>query len=264
MEFKFDARQQYQLDAIGSLVQLFHGQPKDAEVVLTTLRGGGQLNGFEDQTSLDLDLSQEVGAVGNNLVLDEATILQNLQAVQDKNGLQVLGALAGDALDFDIEMETGTGKTYVYLRTVFELAKAYNFTKFVILVPSVAIKEGVVTSLKLMHAHFRELYPGQPFDWTVYDGGSPESVQPFATSTSVQIMVMTIDSIRTKNRGESRLNIHKSRDKLNGLEPIDYLRATRPIVIMDEPQNMESSPLLPSSTVAALSRAPTRVKVSSN
>ena len=111
MEFKFDAKQQYQLDAIGSLVKLFDGQPRDAEAVLTTLRGEGQINGAQDQTSLDLDLSQEVGAVGNNLVLDEATILQNLQAVQDNNGLEVLGALAGDSLDFDIEMETGTGKT---------------------------------------------------------------------------------------------------------------------------------------------------------
>lgn len=237
MEFKFDAKQQYQLDAIGSLVQLFDGQPKDAEAVLTTLRGEGKLNGAQDQTSLDLDLSQEVGAVGNNLVLDEATILQNLQAVQDKNGLEVLGALAGDALDFDIEMETGTGKTYVYLRTIFELAKAYNFTKFVILVPGVAIKEGVTTSIKLMRQHFRDLYPAQPFDYSVYSGQSAEEVQGFATSTNVQIMVMTIDSIR--GNANSRI-IHQTRDKLNGLRPIDYLKATRPVVIMDEPQNMES------------------------
>lgn len=237
MEFKFDAKQKYQLDAIGSLVQLFDGQPKDAEAVLTTLRGEGKLNGAQDQSSLDLDLSQEVGAVGNNLVLDEATILQNLQAVQDKNGLEVLGALAGDALDFDIEMETGTGKTYVYLRTIFELAKAYNFTKFVILVPSVAIKEGVTTSIKLMHQHFRDLYPAQPFDYSVYSGQSAEEVQGFATSTNVQIMVMTIDSIR--GNANSRI-IHQTRDKLNGLRPIDYLKATRPVVIMDEPQNMES------------------------
>lgn len=237
MEFKFDAKQQYQLDAIGSLVQLFDGQPKDAEAVLTTLRGEGKLHGAQDQTSLDLDLTQEVGAVGNNLVLDEATILQNLQAVQDKNGLEVLGALAGDALDFDIEMETGTGKTYVYLRTIFELAKAYNFTKFVILVPSVAIKEGVTTSIKLMHQHFRDLYPAQPFDYSVYSGQSAEEVQGFATSTNVQIMVMTIDSIR--GNANSRI-IHQTRDKLNGLRPIDYLKATRPVVIMDEPQNMES------------------------
>lgn len=237
MEFKFDAKQQHQLDAIGSLVQLFDGQPKDAEAVLTTLRGEGKLNGAHDQTSLALELSQEVGAVGNNLVLDEVTILQNLQAVQDKNGLEVLGALAGDALDFDIEMETGTGKTYVYLRTIFELAKAYNFTKFVILVPSVAIKEGVTTSIKLMHQHFRDLYPAQPFDYSVYSGQSAEEVQGFATSTNVQIMVMTIDSIR--GNANSRI-IHQTRDKLNGLRPIDYLKATRPVVIMDEPQNMES------------------------
>lgn len=237
MEFKFDAKQQYQLDAIGSLVQLFDGQPKDAEAVLTTLRGEGKLNGAQDQSSLDLDLSQEIGAVGNNLVLDEATILQNLQAVQDKNGLEVLGALAGDALDFDIEMETGTGKTYVYLRTIFELAKTYNFTKFVILVPSVAIREGVTTSIKLMHQHFRDLYPSQPFDYSVYSGQSAEEVQGFATSTNVQIMVMTIDSIR--GNANSRI-IHQTRDKLNGLRPIDYLKATRPVVIMDEPQNMES------------------------
>ncbi|MBS4754131.1 DEAD/DEAH box helicase family protein [Nocardioides sp. zg-ZUI104] len=237
MEFKFDPKQQYQLDAIESLVKLFDGQPKDAEAVLTTLRGEGKLNGAQDQTSLDLDLSQEVGAVGNNLVLDEATILQNLQAVQDKNGLEVLDALAGDALDFDIEMETGTGKTYVYLRTIFELAKDYNFTKFVILVPSVAIKEGVTTSIKLMHQHFRDLYPAQPFDYSVYSGKSAEEVQGFATSTNVQIMVMTIDSIR--GDANSRI-IHQTRDQLNGLRPIDYLRATRPVVIMDEPQNMES------------------------
>ncbi|WP_440219900.1 DEAD/DEAH box helicase family protein [Dietzia sp. MNB45] len=237
MEFKFDAEQQYQLDAIGSIVQLFDGQPKDAEAVLTALRVEGKLNGAQDQTSLDLDLSQEVGAVGNNLVLDEATILQNLQTVQDKNGLEVLGALVGGVLDFDIEMETGTGKTYVYLRTIFELAKAYSFTKFVILVPSVAIKEGVTTSIELMRQHFRDLYPAQPFDYSVYSGQSAEEVQGFATSTNVQIMVMTIDSIR--GNANSRI-IHQTRDKLNGLRPIDYLKATRPIVIMDEPQNMES------------------------
>ena len=237
MGFKFDAKQQHQLDAIGSLVQLFDGQPKDAEAVLITLRREGKLDGAQDQTSLDLDLSQEVGAVGNDLVLSEETILQNLQTVQDKNGLEVLGALAGGALDFDIEMETGTGKTYVYLRTIFELAKTYNFTKFVVLVPSVAIKEGVTTSIKDMREHFRDLYPAQPFDYTVYSGKSAEEVQGFATSTNVQIMVMTIDSIR--GDANSRI-MHQTRDKLNGLRPIDYLKATRPVVIMDEPQNMES------------------------
>lgn len=236
--FKFDASQPYQLDAIASVVDLFDGQPKDAEKLVTTLRGAAVLPDA-DQTALDIDLTQEVGAVGNCLVLDRDLILANLQRVQDRNGLEVASALAGDALDFDIEMETGTGKTYVYLRTIFDLAVRYNFTKFVILVPSVAIREGVSTSIRLMREHFENLYKPQgiTFDASIYSGKSAEEVQSFATSTNVQILIMTIDSIR--GNANTRI-IHQTRDKLNGLKPIDYLKATHPVVIMDEPQNMES------------------------
>lgn len=244
--FQFDASQQYQLDAISSVVGLFDGQPKDADKLVTTLRGTAEFMD-DDQTMLDLDLAQEVGAITNNLVLDRDAVLANLQNVQDKNGLEVSDRLAGEALDFDIEMETGTGKTYVYLRTVFELADKYNFTKFVILVPSVAIREGVNTSIRLMRDHFRGLYPGYPFDSSVYSGKNAEEVQSFATSTNVQILIMTIDSIR----GDANTRIiHQTRDKLNGLRPIDYLKSTHPVVIMDEPQNMES--LLSQSAVGEL------------
>ncbi|PFG35497.1 type III restriction enzyme [Flavimobilis soli] len=238
--FKFDASQPYQLDAIKSVVDLFDGQPKDAEKLETTLRGQVAALNETENAALDLDLSQEVGAVGNRLVLDRDTVLANLQRVQDKNGLEVASKLFDDSgLDFDIEMETGTGKTYVYLRTIFELAAQYNFTKFVILVPSVAIREGVNTSIRLMRAHFEDLYKKRniTFDSSVYSGKTAEEVQSFATSTNVQIMVMTIDSIR--GNANTRI-IHQTRDKLNGLRPIDYLKATRPVVIMDEPQNMES------------------------
>ncbi|MGP5735935.1 restriction endonuclease [Candidatus Corynebacterium faecigallinarum] len=238
--FKFDASQPYQLDAINSVVDLFDGQPKDAEKLETTLRGQVAAVDETENAALDLDLSQEVGAVGNRLVLDRDTVLANLQRVQDKNGLEVASKLFDDsALDFDIEMETGTGKTYVYLRTIFELAERYNFTKFVILVPSVAIREGVNTSIRLMRSHFEELYKKRniTFDSSVYSGKTAEEVQSFATSTNVQIMVMTIDSIR--GNAATRI-IHQTRDKLNGLKPIDYLKATHPVVIMDEPQNMES------------------------
>lgn len=236
--FQFDASQPYQLDAIASVVDLFDGQPKDAEKLVTTLRGAAVLPD-SDQSVLDIDLTQEVGAVGNSLVLDRDLILANLQRVQDRNGLEVASALAGDALDFDIEMETGTGKTYVYLRTIFDLAVRYNFTKFVILVPSVAIREGVSTSIRLMREHFENLYKPQgiTFDASIYSGKSAEEVQSFATSTNVQILIMTIDSIR--GNANTRI-IHQTRDKLNGLRPIDYLKATHPVVIMDEPQNMES------------------------
>ncbi len=242
MEFKFDAHQQYQQDAIAAVVDLFDGQPVDARALEVMLIS--EQSGIGEQDVLEIAV--EVGAVGNSLLLDDEAILQNLQTVQNKNGLEIVDELAGGALDFDIEMETGTGKTYVYLRTIFELAKRYNFTKFVILVPSIAVKEGVVTSIRLMTKHFQELY-AEPFNVTVYSGSSAEEVQSFATSTSVQIMVVTIDSLR----GDKNTRvIHQTRDKLNGLRPIDFLKATHPVVIMDEPQNMES--LLSRSAVGEL------------
>lgn len=246
--FQFDASQQFQLDAINAVADLFDSQPNDVEYLITTLRGEAERAESGTAVALEMDLAQEVGAIGNNLVLDRELVLANLQAVQDRNGLEVSSKLFDEeALDFDVEMETGTGKTYVYLRTVFELAQRYRFTKFVILVPSVAIREGVLTSINLMREHFRSLYPALPFDASVYSGKSAEEVQSFATSTNVQILVMTIDSIR----GDANTRvIHQTRDKLNGLRPIDYLKATRPVVIMDEPQNMES--LLSQSAIGEL------------
>lgn len=233
-EFKFDGSQNFQLAAISSVVNLFEGQPKDAQAWKTTLSG---VVSDDEHALLDFARTFEVGAVGNNVLVDSELVLSNLQAVQDANGLEVAKNFASHSLEFDIEMETGTGKTYVYLRTIFELAQKYNFTKFVILVPSVAIREGVATSLRLMSDHFRSLYPATPFDWQIYSGKNAEEVQGFATSTSVQILIMTIDSIR----GDANNRVmHQTRDKLQGLRPVDYLRATRPIVIMDEPQNMES------------------------
>jgi len=270
--FKFDANQGFQLDAVQSVVDLFDGQPLDAAGLVSTLHGfkpapkqlalPGMAHPQSAQAMFegmeDADIAVEVGAIGNHLILDRDTILANLQRVQDRNGLEVSERLAGEiagqarndgnfTLDFDIEMETGTGKTYVYLRTIFELASKYNFTKFIILVPSVAIREGVRTSIDLMRSHFRELYPALPFDAMVYSGKNAEEVQSFATNTSVQILIMTIDSVR--GTANTRI-IHQTRDKLNGLKPIDYLRATHPVVIMDEPQNMES--LLSQSAVAEL------------
>ncbi|WP_034650142.1 DEAD/DEAH box helicase family protein [Corynebacterium vitaeruminis] len=238
MRFQFDPRQPYQTSAIEAVTDLFDGQPADADQLVT------KLEDYSPNPALDipglapdaLDLSVEIGAYGNNLVLDEETIAVNLLRVQDRNGLEVNDTLV-DGLQFDIEMETGTGKTYVYLRTAFELASKYRFNKFIILVPSVAIREGVKTSIHLMREHFRHLYPQLNMDVTVYSGDRAEEVRDFATATSLQFMVMTIDSI--KGDKNTRI-IHQTRDKLSGLRPLDFLQATRPIVIMDEPQNMES------------------------
>lgn len=243
--FKFDASQQYQLDAINAVVDLFDGQPSDSEKLVTTLRGKSQI--AEAIDSLDIDLNQDFGVIGNNLILSSDSILSNLKHVQDSLGLEVSSSFhEEEKLDFDIEMETGTGKTYVYLRTIFELAEKYNFTKFIIMVPSVAIREGVATSIRLMKKHFNEIYPSRPFDFDIYSGKNPEKVQSFATSTAVQILIMTMASVAEKTAteassdgSEARLIINQPRERLQWNKPIDFLRATNPVLIMDEPQNME-------------------------
>lgn len=249
MKFQFDPRQPYQTSAIEAVIDLFDGQPADADQLLTSLRylPSQQSLGLPDCGGQEaFDIFEEIGAYGNNLVLDENTIVKNLQRVQDRNGLEISEGLV-DGLQFDIEMETGTGKTYVYLRTAFELVTKYKFNKYIILVPSVAIREGVKTSIQLMREHFRHLYPQINMDYNVYSGDRAEDVRDFATATSLQFLVMTIDSIR----GDKNTRIiHQQRDKLSGLRPLDFLQATRPVVIMDEPQNMES--LLAQSAVADL------------
>ena len=140
MKIKFDSNQQYQRDAIDAVLGMFDGQPLSSGEFELTLAHTGSLAGL---TELGL---------GNPLELDEAALLRNLQAVQRTNILPVSDEL--DGMNFSVEMETGTGKTYVYLRSIFELHQRYGFSKFIIVVPSVAIREGVITSLRLMTEHF--------------------------------------------------------------------------------------------------------------
>lgn len=232
IRFRFDADQQYQLDAISSVVDLFAGTPAAGEAA----PGAG-------------DLAGEIGAVPNPRPPARRRILADLGRVQERNGLEVSRELAGEGLDFDVEMETGTGKIYVYLRIMLELAARYGFTKFVVLVPGVAVREGVRSGIDLMRRHLEGLYlkRGVVFDTSVYSGRHPERVRSFATSPHVQILVMTIDSICGARN--TRI-VHRRHDALNGLRPVDYLRAVRPVLVMDEPQNMES--LLSRSSIGEL------------
>lgn len=231
--FQFDAQQSYQLAAIAAVVDVFDGQPPDAQQWADKLASQLHATLPSPAGQLALDTAQEIGAIGNHLVLDSASILANVQAVQERNLLDASASLGEGALEFDIEMETGTGKTYVYLRTALELAKRYRFHKFLVVVPRKAIKEGVMASIRAMQAHFTQRYG--PFEFFLYDGGSPEQVRSFATSTLPQIGVVSIDAM--KREGNVMFNAH---DKLLGLAPLEYLKATRPIVIVDEPQLMES------------------------
>lgn len=143
-------------------------------------------------------------------------------------------------------METGTGKTYVYLRTIFELNKCYGFTKFVIVVPSLAIKEGVKKSIEIMTDEFKGLYDNVVFDSFVYDSSKVEDVRSFALSDNIQIMVINIDAFRKSFTDPEKINksniIHRENDKLNGLKPIELIKETKPIVIIDEPQSVDRTP----------------------
>ena len=157
----------------------------------------------------------------------------NLRDVQLRGGLAPASVLASG--DFTVEMETGTGKTYVYLRTIFELHRRYGFTKFVIVVPSVAIKEGVYKSLQITEAHFKGLYAGVPVDFFLYDSGKLGQVRNFATSSNIQVMVVTVGAINKRDVN----NLYKDSEKTGGEKPIALIKATRPIVIVDEPQSVD-------------------------
>ncbi|MDO9576505.1 MAG: DEAD/DEAH box helicase family protein [Candidatus Cloacimonadales bacterium] len=220
MILQFDPNQSFQLDAIKSIVDLFEGQP---------------LNQSElDFTFSDTNLQFSEIGVGNRIVLNDEQILKNLQSVQKQNEIKP----ASDTLDgmhFSVEMETGTGKTYVYLRTIYELNKNYGFKKFVIVVPSVAIREGVIKNLQITNEHFQNLYDKTPVNFEVYDSGKVSNLRSFATNNNIQILVINIDSFA---KDENIIN--KPNDKLTGKKPIEFIQYTNPIVIVDEPQNMET------------------------
>ena len=225
MKLRFEPDLDFQLQAVNAVCDLFRGQ----EICRT-----------EFTVTLDRpDLRERFAfarnnlGIGNRLTLPNDEILENLEAIQLRNGLPRSRHL--DSLDFTVEMETGTGKTYVYLRTIFELNRRYGFSKFVIVVPSVAIKEGVYKSLRMTDDHFRTLYSGTPFEYFLYDSAKLGQVRNFAASPQIQIMVMTVGAINKKDIN----NLYKDSEKTGGERPIDLINATRPILIVDEPQSVD-------------------------
>ena len=225
MKLHFEPDLDYQQQAITSVCDLFRGQEACRTEFTVTMRLPEQ--------QLSLGMAESDLGVGNRLTLLDDQLLKNLQDVQMRNGLAPAASLVSG--DFTVEMETGTGKTYVYLRTIFELNKRYGFTKFVIVVPSVAIKEGVYKSLQITQDHFKALYAGVPVDFFLYDSSKLGQVRNFATSSTVQIMVVTVGAINKKDVN----NLYKDSEKTGGEKPIDLIRATRPIVIVDEPQSVD-------------------------
>jgi type III restriction enzyme len=228
MEFKFEGSQEYQLAAIEAVAALFEGQ------------------GYV-RSQLMIPKGASFQVIPNRLDLADDMILANLAKVQGERALLVDGALqtlaaeiemlAGKAEvrfpNFSIEMETGTGKTYVYLRTAHRLFQQYGLRKFIIVVPSVAVREGVKKTLDVTKKHLDDLYGKPPYRFAVYDSANLSQVRTFALSDGLEIMVMTIDAFK---RGETV--IRQSREGQD--PPIYWIQAVRPVLILDEPQNMES------------------------
>ncbi len=202
-----------------------------------------QAIGHKDESTGNMLSNQTDKGTGNRLHLLDEEVLQNVRDVQFQNGIKQSEGDLGTR-DFTIEMETGTGKTYVYLRSVFEMNAKYGFTKFIIVVPSIAVKEGVAKSLEMTAPHFKGLYDNAPFDYFVYDSGRLEQVRGFAANDTIQIMVINIQAFQRSFENtdrESKANvIHRHHDRMHG-RPIDFIQSTNPIVIIDEPQSVDTT-----------------------
>ena len=255
MKLQFDANQDFQLEAIRAVVALFEGQPDTSQNAVP----------MDDEGLSSLKLSES--GVANQRVITDEQWLANLQAVQSAHGIApsdvlepmklddgtTVGAEWGLFPNFTVEMETGTGKTYVYLRTIHELSKTYGFKKFVIVVPSVAIREGVLKSLQITKEHFQTLYDYERVEFTVYDSAKVNQLRNFALSDAIQILVINIDAFAkdsTEANGDEGKEKGKAKKKSKGnvinqiretgMKPIEFIQAAHPVVILDEPQNLET------------------------
>jgi type III restriction enzyme len=235
MKIQFDPNLDFQKQAIESVAGVFEGQ----EICQTNFT----VAPLQYTTQLTLPGMENNLGIGNRLKLLDEDIHKNIRKIQLKNGLAPSEKM--DSMDFTVEMETGTGKTYVYLRSIFEMNRLYGFTKFIIVVPSIAIKEGVYKSLQITVDHFRELYENVSFDYFVYDSSKLSDVRNFATSPDIQVMVINIDAFRksfSDPEKENKANIiHRSHDRMTGAKPIEYIQETNPIVIVDEPQSVDTT-----------------------
>lgn len=228
MKLKFDANQDYQRDAVAAVIDLFDGQP---------------------YVPADFTLDSEIITIANKLQLDECTLIENMRRIQERNALGQDAALktikkeievpAGKKTvsfpNFSIEMETGTGKTYVYLRTLLELSQKYGFRKFIIVVPSVAIREGVLKTLDITAEHFKNLYADIPYRYFAYNSDELNQVTAFSVNDNTEIMIITLDSFNKETNV-----LRQPTEKAQGQVPLHVIQATRPVLILDEPQNMKS------------------------
>ncbi len=245
MEFIFKELQ-YQLDAVKAVTDVFKGQPNTKLSQYTRDIGklsnpqGQQMRLFGEGSDLTLATDDEDYAIGyanNPIQIDDNEALHNIQDVQERENIKrdtnLIKKLS--PLDLDVEMETGTGKTYVYIRTIFELNKLYGFSKFIIMVPSIAIREGVKKSFKMTENHFYQIYQKKA-TYFIYNSSNLSLIDSFAKSNSIQVMIINSQAFNSSTK-ENR-NIYKELETFQSRRPIDVIKKTNPILILDEPQKL--------------------------
>lgn len=237
LAFKYSADQLHQTEAVNAVCDLFRGQEFLSSEFVAAMGGRGT---FEEGQVVSV-------GYGNGLHLSSNQILNNLHAIQERNCLAPSSDLTDGRLrDFTVEMETGTGKTYVYTRTIYELNKRYGLTKFVIVVPSVPIREGVKKSFESTKAHFDGLYDHKPLYSFLYDSKDMDSVNNFALSNSIQVMIINISAFNKEidsDEAKGKPNIfHRPSEKtIGGHSPQELVSSCNPIVIIDEPQSVDNT-----------------------
>ncbi|MCR4681090.1 MAG: DEAD/DEAH box helicase family protein [Bacteroidales bacterium] len=239
MKFKFKI-QQYQTDAVESTVSVFAGQPSKTNAQYRRDMG-------KQKQQLKAEFEEEyVGYRNADVELNTNQLLENIHHQQVQNDIPLSKSLTATnglgACSLDVEMETGTGKTYVYIKTMFEMNKRFGWSKFIVVVPSIAIREGVYKSFTMLEEHFMELY-GKKARYFIYNSANLTQIDSFSSDASINVMIINVQAFNTSFKEgaankEARI-IYSKRDDFQSRRPIDVIAANRPIIIMDEPQKME-------------------------
>lgn len=240
MKFNFKI-QQYQTDAVDAVVKVFNGQGFHDKINYIRDLGNTEQN-LSSQVSFDENEIMDDTGYKNELVeLSDEQLLQNIQNLQSQNNIKLSPSLVKDLgrCSLDIEMETGTGKTYVYIKTMFELNKKYGWSKFIVVVPSIAIREGVKKSFEITADHFMEYY-GKKARFFIYNSSNLNQLDNFSSSSGINVMIINTQafasSLKEDGRSKEARIIYSKRDEFGSRRPIDVIKANRPIIILDEPQ----------------------------
>ena len=230
--------QQYQTDAVDSVVEVFAGQPKHDGISYRI--DPGSVKPVANPGLFETTETPDSGLRNAEIVLTGAQLLENIHRVQRSRNLPLAPKLldskaAPGVPNLDVEMETGTGKTYVYIKTIMELHKRYGWSKFIIVVPSVAIREGVQKSLDVTAEHFQQLYGTKPRSF-IYNSSQLHELERFSSDAGVQVMIINIQAFNSSGKDNRR--IYDVLDDFQSRRPIDVIKANRPIVIIDEPQKI--------------------------